>query len=395
MIKNIIQNYFINVDKKGFKTYFKFKILFIKLAGTIKKILFKSIKTIFIFLTTIFLTSGFAADKNYDLSTVSNTNKQKSTKFDYLNDAFDGAKDLDVDYKSSIKKRYPSYMGDKFSFDSLLEFTLLNSPGINLAKIDVLSALNEFDYARANYYPELGISANTEYSKRFDSGVNSVYIGNDSLSSQTTYSNSLSLVLRYDLFKFGADYYAAEAARENITNTRYKKCVYELNTSLNLLESYYEVLMYKNRVDIYEKLKNLYKMLYNYQKRLLKAGEIDKLALANSAISLADTSYELEELWLNANNSLSKLNAISGAKVKDISLLDDFGLNDTNLGFNKFEDTIIAKQFDYELMQNELALKAEEKLKSMSDKELEYAIIIAQNEAKKLDIEILKLKSGK
>lgn len=36
----------------------------------------------------------------------------------------------------------------------------------------------------------------------------------------------------------------------------------------------------------------------------------------------------------------------------------------------------------------------EEKSKSMSDKELEYAIIIAQNEAKKLDIELLKLKNG-
>ncbi|MCZ6150398.1 hypothetical protein [Campylobacter ureolyticus] len=44
----------------------------------------------------------------------------------------------------------------------------------------------------------------------------------------------------------------------------------------------------------------------------------------------------------------------------------------------------------------------EEKSKSMSDKELEYAITIAQNEAKKLeveakklDIELLKLKNGK
>jgi len=55
--------------------------------------------------------------------------------------------------------------------------------------------------------------ANSEYSKRFDENYNSIYVGESSLSSSTSYQNSLSLGLRYDLFKFGADYYHAKSAK--------------------------------------------------------------------------------------------------------------------------------------------------------------------------------------
>ncbi|MCZ6175132.1 hypothetical protein, partial [Campylobacter ureolyticus] len=82
-------------------------------------------------------------------------------------------------------------------------------------------------------------------------------------------------------------------------------------------------------------------------------GEIDKLVLGESAIVLADTDYELSSIRLNANNSLNTINQIVGSKIDDISKLEDFNVFNKEFRFIKFEDTFIAKEFDYELKTNE------------------------------------------
>jgi len=131
--------------------------------------------------------------------------------------------------------------------------------------------------------------------------------------------------------------------------------------SLKLLDNYYEALRYKNQIRYYEILKLIYQKLYTYQKRLSGVGEIDKLALGESAIILADTDYELSSIRLNANNSLNTINQIVGYKIDDISKLEDFNVFNKEFRFIKFEDTFIAKEFDYELKTNEYELKSEQR----------------------------------
>ena len=249
-----------------------------------------------------------------------------------------------------------------FSFDALLEHTLANSPSLNLTRLDVQSARNELEYQKASRYPELGINANSEYAKRYGARYNSVQIGDDSLVSQSGYGDSVSLVLRQDIFKFGADELAIEAAEENIKQADLKRCSSYMDVSIKLLELYDEALGYKNRIEIYERLKDAYEMLYIYEKRLSGAGELSKTVLADQAIALADTSYELSQLQLNANNALNKIYSLSGVKIPNVFYLSDLGGASSGSDFVPFEDSVIAKGFDHELAANELSMRSQERL---------------------------------
>lgn len=263
--------------------------------------------------------------------------------------------ELDSNFKAGL---------NSFSFDALLKHTLANSPSLNLTRLDVQSARNELEYQKASRYPELGINANSEYAKRYGARYNSVQIGDDSLVSQSGYGDSISLVLRQDIFKFGADELAIEAAEENIKQADLKRCSSYMDSSIKLLELYDEALGYKNRIEIYERLKDAYEMLYIYEKRLSGAGELSKTALADQAIALADTSYELSQLQLNANNALNKIYSLSGVKIPNIFYLSDLGgaNNSSGIEFVPFEDSVIAKGFDHELAANELSMKSQERL---------------------------------
>ncbi|WP_297990141.1 TolC family protein [uncultured Campylobacter sp.] len=261
--------------------------------------------------------------------------------------------ELDSNFKAGL---------NSFSFDALLKHTLANSPSLNLTRLDVQSARNELEYQKASRYPELGINANSEYAKRYGARYNSVQIGDDSLVSQSGYGDSVSLVLRQDIFKFGADELAIEAAEENIKQADLKRCSSYMDSSIKLLELYDEALGYKNRIEIYERLKDAYEMLYIYEKRLSGAGELSKTALADQAIALADTSYELSQLELNANNVLNKIYSLSGVKIPNVFYLSDLGGASSGSDFVPFEDSVIAKGFDHELAANELSMKSQERL---------------------------------
>ncbi len=305
--------------------------------------------------------TGPKQDSPQDASKNSNPKAKAPTKIYRL----DRSKIRDINQKrldgelDSNFKAGPS----SFSFDALLEHTLANSPSLNLTRLDVQSARNELDYQKASRYPELGINANSEYAKRYGARYNSVQIGDDSLVSQSGYGDSVSLVLRQDIFKFGADELAIEAAEENIKQADFKRCSSYMDGSIKLLELYDEALGYKNRIEIYERLKDAYEMLYIYEKRLSGAGELSKTALADQAIALADTSYELSQLELNANNVLNKIYSLSGVKIPNVFYLSDLGgANSISSDFVPFEDSVIAKGFDHELAANELSMRSQERL---------------------------------
>lgn len=290
-----------------------------------------------------------------------NSNSKAPTKIYRL----DRSKIQDINQKKLNGELDPNLKAglNSFSFDALLEHTLANSPSLNLTKLDVQSARNELEYQKASRYPELGINANSEYAKRYGARYNSVQIGDDSLVSQSGYGDSVSLVLRQDIFKFGADELAIEAAEENIKQADLKRCSSYMDGSIKLLELYDEALGYKNKIEIYERLKDAYEMLYIYEKRLAGAGELSKTVLADQAIALADTSYELSQLQLNANNALNKIYSLSGVKIPNVFYLSDLGeANSISSEFVPFEDSVIAKGFDHELAANELSMKSQERL---------------------------------
>lgn len=308
---------------------------------------------------------GSKQDNSQDASKGSSSKAKAEAKAPTKIYRLDRSKIQDINQKRLDGELDPNLKAglNSFSFDALLEHTLANSPSLNLTRLDVQSARNELEYQKASRYPELGINANSEYAKRYGARYNSVQIGDDSLVSQSGYGDSVSLVLRQDIFKFGADELAIEAAEENIKQADLKRCSAYMDSSIKLLELYDEALGYKNKIEIYERLKDAYEMLYIYEKRLAGAGELSKTALADQAIALADTSYELSQLQLNANNALNKIYSLSGVKIPNVFYLSDLGeANSINSEFVPFEDSVIAKGFDHELAANELSMKSVERL---------------------------------
>lgn len=308
---------------------------------------------------------GSKQDNSQDASKGSSSKAKAEAKAPTKIYRLDRSKIRDINQKRLDGELDPNLKAglNSFSFDALLKHTLDNSPSLNLIRLDVQSARNELEYQKASRYPELGINANSEYAKRYGARYNSVQIGDDSLVSQSGYGNSVSLVLRQDIFKFGADELAIEAAEENIKQADLKRCSSYMDGSIKLLELYDEALGYKNKIEIYERLKDAYEMLYIYEKRLSGAGELSKTALADQAIALADTSYELSQLQLNANNALNKIYSLSGVKIPNVFYLSDLGgANSISSDFVPFEDSVIAKGFDHELAANELSMRSQERL---------------------------------
>ena len=181
-----------------------------------------------------------------------------------------------------------------YSFENLLNHTLANSPKANISRLQIDEALLDYDYALSNFYPTLYVGANSEYSKRFDENYNSIYVGESSLSSSTSYQNSLSLGLRYDLFKFGADYYHAKSAKTHIYTTTFQKCADEIEMSLNLLENYYKALNLKNKISTNEELKEIYAT--QYATRLNEVGESDKISISEYKIQLSELKTQIQSL---------------------------------------------------------------------------------------------------
>ena len=203
--------------------------------------------------------------------------------------------------------------------------------------------------------------ANSEYSKRFDENYNSIYVGESSLSSSTSYQNSLSLGLRYDLFKFGADYYHAKSAKTHIYTTTFQKCANEIEMSLNLLENYYKALNLKNKISTNEELKEIYAT--QYATRLNEVGESDKISISEYKIQLSELKTQIQSLKEEAKFTLNNIYQITAVAIDDLRFLSEFNTEEIskNLNFLDFEDTYISQKLQAELRENELMLKSLQK----------------------------------
>lgn len=180
-----------------------------------------------------------------------------------------------------------------YSFENLLNHTLANSPKANISRLQIDEALLDYDYALSNFYPTLYVGANSEYSKRFDENYNSIYVGESSLSSSTSYQNSLSLGFRYDLFNW-CWLLSCKISKIHIYTTTFQKCANEIEMSLNLLENYYKALNLKNKISTNEELKEIYAT--QYATRLNEVGESDKISISEYKIQLSELKTQIQSL---------------------------------------------------------------------------------------------------
>jgi len=263
------------------------------------------------------------------------------------------------------------------TFENLLQTTLKNNPNIKLSLLEIDTANANLDLAKSNMYPQIYLSANTEYSKRFDDAQGSVYIGQDSLSSSTNYANSASIIIRYDLYKFGSDTLNIKASQKGVLSQTHKVCNDKTGIALKLLDIYYQILSDREKLNNLTKLRGLYAQISNSNSRLNAAGEIDKVSLNNAKISVANLDKEIIQTKENIANLLSNLKVITGLNLSTNSLGElnskneyikyanskEFKRASKNLNMPKFEQTSLAQELQNKIAQNELELEAIKKEK--------------------------------
>lgn len=241
-------------------------------------------------------------------------------------------------------------------FYTILDYALKHSPIINIADIDAKSANYNYDFYKSYLYPELSIGANHTNTK------NDTY-NKESFENYNNRQNSVSLLLKYDIFKFGADYYKLKSAKENSLTAKYNKCYQELKLSLDLLDYYEQGLIIKNQIDIYKDLKFAYENLYNTSQQLNKAGEIDKVSVNLYFLDFNNIKTEILKLELEFNNLLSHISYLSGLNIKKLNNLNTDIVKQISLDFLKFEKTNKYLELKSKLKANEYDIKSLQKQK--------------------------------
>lgn len=235
---------------------------------------------------------------------------------------------------------------DEYSFFSILHKALKNSPIIDMAKNDVKASKAELKARKSTNYPNLYISANTGYSGTYDDYAGSLYVGNDNLSSNSDFQNSVSLILSYDIYKFGSDSYAIEAAKEGVKSKEYEVCVKGIELSLELLNAYHRALTLKNRVEIYESLKRVNELVSSYSIKLNEAGELDRITATNKKLDLVNLNAGILKAKGELRVILNHLSSLSGLNLVESNLPKSFNVNYSYPKFLSFENTYKAKSLD-------------------------------------------------
>lgn len=226
-----------------------------------------------------------------------------------------------------------------YNFWAVLDYTLKNAPEINMAKNELEISKANLQYSQSSNYPQIIISANSGYSETFDEKIGSVSIGNDTLSSNSNYQNSLSLILSYDIFKFGSDSYAIKATKENLRSKNYEICAKKVEISLRLLNAYEQALILKNRLEIYKSLKRINTNIKDYSARLNIAGEMDLIATTDKELDLLNLNAEILKTNQELNLILNQISSLSSLNLSPNSLLKSFANSHFDEKFLQFENT--------------------------------------------------------
>ena len=235
---------------------------------------------------------------------------------------------------------------DEYSFFYILHTALKDSPIIDIAKSDVKASKAELKARKSTNYPNFYMSANTGYSGTYDDYAGSVYVGNDNLSSNNDFQNSVSLILSYDIYKFGSDSYAIEAAKEGVKSKNYEVCVKSLELSLEVLNAFHRALTLKNRIEIYENLKVINELISNYSVRLNEAGELDKISTTNKKLDLVNLNSQILKSKTELRAILNHLSALSSLNLIESNLPKSFNVSYTYPKFIKFENTYKSKSLE-------------------------------------------------
>ncbi len=174
------------------------------------------------------------------------------------------------------------------SLDTVSQQALDTSYDLKIAHVDVQINYTDIKTARAEYYPNLKATLNTEYLKGLQSQFNPVTsVGNSVLASGTRFQNSIGVNFNQNLVDFGARHRKVAMAKDG---TRSKAATYFQvlrDLRIKVIDLYTEALISYKAIHANEALLQLAQQNYQLKKRLYQAGTTSNVTVAEEAIEVA------------------------------------------------------------------------------------------------------------
>lgn len=214
---------------------------------------------------------------------------------------------------------------ETITFDDVLQQSITNSFDLKLSDIDLKISTASLKEARSEYYPNLRIGYNNEYSNTLNKNLkNATSIGGTFINDNTRFQNLIYAGVSYNLFDFGAKSKKTLIAKKDILQQEYYYSQILRDLKLDILTLYTDALIAHKEAESQKQILEIYKELFTAKERLYEAGISDKLNIMEEAVNIAKTIDKIDKSKHKLNNALNELSSYTFQQYN----LDDVEIKD-------------------------------------------------------------------
>ena len=241
------------------------------------------------------------------------------------------------------------------TYEELLKSASIKSNKLKIYKTDESIESARLSSVSSEYYPNLGISYNTEYN-RDENGLpfGTESVGDTVITSGTRYQSSLSLNMDYELYHFGTTNKSINIAESEVEIRYLLWCEEEKKLHQNILDRYNSAIKMKIQSNLRQEMLMIRQELYIIKKRLYKAGRYSKIDLGDEAIYIIDLEREIERALMQYQEDVIVLSNLSHIEIdeKESTLLP-IGHSEIDTFVDDFEETTEGHRYDELVFQKE------------------------------------------
>jgi len=259
-------------------------------------------------------------------------------------------------------------------FDDVLEKAVRWARDIEIARIDEKISEYNLIESRAMYLPKIDIALYNEYNKDLDSESQDVsYVGDSVVSSNDDgYSHAMIFSLSYNLYDFGIRGLKYKNLKKSVEISQFKIDQMESDIKIEVLQLYGKGLsLYKN-VDRTRATLQLKESIYDLTRRLVTAGGLGQLDLAEAAIEVAELLRKIDQYQASLQDVLAEISFYTGDEYDPdkvgFASFDEADLNVvkvTDLHLTAFPE-VVALDREIEKKEAELSIVKRQRLPSIS-----------------------------
>lgn len=204
----------------------------------------------------------------------------------------------------------PDASAQTITLDSVLEKALKNSYDLKLADVESKVAKADTKIARADFFPTLTGSYNTQFSQALTNQLSQqqvAVVGNTVLPGSTGFQHVYTLGANYTLFDGGSRLKTYKASKLRVQASSAAKLVLIRDLKLTITQIYTDALLDFQSLQALKQTAALHKRLFSVKQELQAARNISKVELAEEALQLAAVETNIERLRESLGEKLNDL----------------------------------------------------------------------------------------